>query len=44
VSAIEDFVLAFDDGSQFRVSLRPEDYSGPEAFCLAVPGEPMIVE
>jgi hypothetical protein len=39
----DDLVLRFDDASLVRVSLRSEDYVGPEAFCLAVPGGSTIV-
>lgn len=28
----ESLVLAFEDGSKLSISLRPEDYSGPEAY------------
>lgn len=39
----DDLVLTFDDASLLRVSLRPEDYVGPEAFCLVVPGCSTVV-
>ena len=35
--------IEFEDDSIFRVSLRNEDYSGPEAFTFESPGAPMVV-
>jgi len=33
----------FEDGATITISLRDEDYRGPEAFMLSVPHHPIIV-
>jgi hypothetical protein len=39
----ESFVLKFDGGRLLKMSLRPEDWRGPEALELHVPGEAPVV-
>ena len=29
----ESLTIVFEDGASLSISLRPEDYSGPEAYC-----------
>ena len=36
--------IGFEDGATIGVSLMSEDYRGPEAFMLSVPGHNLIVE
>lgn len=35
--------MDFEDGTVIAISLRDEDYRGPEAFMLSVPGHDLIV-
>jgi len=35
--------VGFEDGATISVSLMNEDYRGPEAFMLSVPGHNLIV-
>ncbi len=35
--------ITFEDGSRLTVSLKPADYTGPEAFTITVPNRPLIV-
>jgi hypothetical protein len=39
----EEIGIDFDDGSRISVSLRAQDYRGPEAINFDAPGQPMVV-
>ncbi len=39
----QDLALIFEDSSAIRVSLRDEDYRGPEAFVIHARNRPAIV-
>ncbi len=38
-----ELIIEFDDEAEFKVSLRSEDYVGPEAFMFNSPGRPTVV-
>jgi hypothetical protein len=39
----EEIGIDFEDGSRVTVSLRAEDYRGPEAVNFDAPGQPLLV-
>lgn len=39
----EALVLVFEDGSEVRCSVAPEDHRGPEAMTFDAPGDPFVV-
>ena len=43
-SSEDSLVIHFSAGESFFVSLRPEDYAGPEAFCARFADGPWIIE
>jgi hypothetical protein len=38
-----ELIIEFDDEAKFKVSLRSEDYVGPEAFMFKSPNGPTVV-
>jgi len=38
-----ELIIEFADRTEFRMSLRDEDYEGPEAFEFSSPGGPNVV-
>jgi len=40
----DELTIEFDDDATFKVSLRSEDYQGPEAFMFDSPGRPTVVQ
>ena len=43
-TAHESLVIRFDDDDSFTLSLQPDDYIGPEAFCARFADGPWVVE
>ncbi len=39
-----ELTIEFADGSEFKLSLRDEDYKGPEAFEFTSPNRPTVIE